>query len=65
MIGPSERLILLSIFFILLRVNRLLVVIVWAFFLVMQLTTVSLDLYVYFIIVHTVVLQVWVTSDDL
>jgi len=44
MIGTSERLVLFSVFlYILLCVNRLSVVIVWAFFLAMRLTTVSLD----------------------
>jgi len=43
MIGASERSVSLSVFYILLCVNRLLVVIAWAFFLAMWPTTMSLD----------------------
>jgi len=44
MIGAPGRLVLFSVFlYILVRVNRLSVVIAWAFFLATRLTTVSLD----------------------
>jgi len=43
MIGASERLVLFSIFFILLRINKLLVVVAWVFFLATLLNTVNLD----------------------
>jgi len=54
MIGASERLVLFSGFlYILLHANRLSVVIVWAFFLAMQLTTVRLDICIYQICIST------------
>jgi len=43
MIETLERLVLFSVFYILLHVNRFLVVIMWVFFLATWLTTVSLD----------------------
>jgi len=44
MIRSLERLVLFSIFYILLRVKRLSVVIAWAFLLATRLTSVSLDI---------------------